>query len=192
MLSRATIEALYFAYGSNLHPQRLHERIGDVVVDAVGELRATELRFHKRGRDGSGKCNVTTAVDPESSVFGAVYGLTADQVRRLDRFESVGVGYVRRRVTVHLAGGGQRRCFTYVAMPDYVDDRLEPFSWYRTLVCLGARFHGFPRPYLARVARQPARADPDPQRAEEERRRIGRVRSSSLRGRDRADATDAR
>ena len=77
---------------------------------------------------------------------------------------------------VRLAGGGLRRCFTYVAMAGFVDERLAPFTWYRELVELGARYHGFPADYIARLARHPARPDPDARRGEEEESRAARLR----------------
>ena len=48
---------LYFAYGSNLHPERLRERVPSAESLGVARLEAHVLRFHKRGRDGSGKCD---------------------------------------------------------------------------------------------------------------------------------------
>jgi len=46
---------------------------------------------------------------------------------------------------------GLMRVFTYQAMTAFVDPALQPFDWYHELVLRGARFHGFPAEYLARL-----------------------------------------
>jgi hypothetical protein len=147
-----------------------------VQLVSTGELRGVALRFHKRGRDGSGKCSVVTVEESDETVHGAVYRLTRVQVEALDRIESLGRGYERHVTEVHVASVGVRRCFTYVAMSEFVDDRLVPFSWYAELVVLGARYHGFPAEYIAGLERQIDEADPDARRSEEERVRISRMR----------------
>ena len=149
---------LYFAYGSNLHPRRLRQRVGDVALVSVGELAGAELTFHKVGRDGSGKCSFVEAGREGARVLGAVYRLTQDQARSLDGFEAVGRGYERRDVRIRVASGDELRCFTYVAMGEHVDEGCRPFAWYRDLVWIGARHHGFPREYLAALASQATRS----------------------------------
>ena len=47
----------YFAYGSNLHPQRFQERVPSGKFLALAALTRHTLLFHKRGQDGSSKCN---------------------------------------------------------------------------------------------------------------------------------------
>ena len=49
----------------------------------------------------------------------------------------------------------------------YLDARLNPFEWYKTLVVEGARHHGFSRAYIADLSAVTAVADPDPVRSEE-------------------------
>jgi hypothetical protein len=49
--------AEYFAYGSNMETARLRERMPSAKPLGVAKLSGHELRFHKRSKDGSGKCN---------------------------------------------------------------------------------------------------------------------------------------
>jgi gamma-glutamylcyclotransferase len=49
----------YLAYGSNLHPLRLMQRVSSAKVEDVIELPGRQGNFHKRSPDGSGKCNLT-------------------------------------------------------------------------------------------------------------------------------------
>lgn len=112
------------------------------------------LRFHKRGRDGSGKC---TLVEADTTVHAAVFELSGADARRLDAIEGVGNGYAA--VTIAVPDFGP--CFTYLAQPSHFDATLTPFTWYRDLVLAGCRFHGFPERYTGQVRAAPAEADPD-------------------------------
>ena len=153
----------YFAYGSNLHPARLGARLTAPRLLGIARLDAHVLRFHKRGRDGSGKCSIAPG---RGCVHGALYALDVADKQALDRIEGVGAGYAS--IDVELAGNGVAS--TYVAMADAIDDSLEPFDWYLALVIAGARFQGFPADYLAALGAVSARPDPDPARAREHAR----------------------
>jgi len=149
---------LYFAYGSNLHPARLAARLATPRLLGTARLDGHGLRFHKRGRDGSGKCSI---VPGSACVHGAVYALDAADKLALDDIEGVGTGYAS--VEVDLPGFGTAS--TYVALPGAVDDALQPFDWYLAHVVAGARFQRFPADYLAALGAVVARPDPDPTRA---------------------------
>lgn len=152
----------YLAYGSNLHPQRLRERVPSATLVGTVELRGRTIRFSKRSVDGSGKCTVV-AGDPSDTVHGAVFQMDASDRPALDRAEGLGVGYTEQREMLELAGR-KIEVFLYVATPDHVDERLRPYRWYKDLVLAGARFHRFPPEYVAGLEAVSAMDDPDPQR----------------------------
>lgn len=153
----------YFAYGSNLHPARLRERVPSSRALAVAELDGHLLRFHKRGRDGSGKCNIHPVGRAEDRVFGVIYRMAAAEQANLDRAEGLGAGYRRVELTVRV-DGASRRVFSYQAQDGHIDDALSPFTWYRQLVLAGARQHGLPADYIAAIEAIAARSDPDTER----------------------------
>lgn len=155
---------LYLAYGSNLHPARLAARVGSPALVATAIVRGRELRFHKLGRDGSGKCD---AVPGAGALHGALYELDDAALARLDRHEGVGAGYERARLLVE-SEVGRVAAVTYLAQPDHVDPDARPFEWYRALVLAGARHHGFPRAYVEAIAAVPALPDADTARARAE------------------------
>lgn len=77
----------YFAYGSNLHPVRLTERIPSAKLLGSVELKKHSLVFNKISIDGSSKCSlVHTGADPDS-VYGALYELAPEHKNDLDHFE---------------------------------------------------------------------------------------------------------
>lgn len=152
----------YFAYGSNLHPLRLAARTPSCRALAVGWLPGHVLRFHKRGHDGSGKCNVWPTGRVDDRVWGVVYTLAPGELEALDGFE--GERYRRRRLMVHTRQGVLAAA-TYTARAGQTDDDLVPYRWYRALVACGARLHGLPRAWIAGIDAGPERADPEPRRA---------------------------
>lgn len=169
---------LYFAYGSNLHPRRLAERAPSAVALGPAALEGHAMRFHKRGRDGSGKCDATWTGRPGDVVLGMLYRLSAADVATLDRREGAGDGYEARAVRVR-SGDDVVAAFTYLAVPSAVDPALTPWDWYKALVVAGARHHRFPADYVRAIDAVPSRPDPDPERAREHEALLARIAAAS-------------
>lgn len=151
----------YFAYGSNLYLPRMQARVPSARVLVRGHLDKHDLLFHKRGCDGSGKCNILHTGRHTDRVHGCIYTMSAAERPQLDAVEVPDYQAVPVDVTT---AGGAIRAFTYLAPPETVDDSLVPFDWYLALVVVGARQHGLPEDYVARLATVAAVADPDPER----------------------------
>ena len=149
----------YFAYGSNMHPERLRRRTPSCRVLGVGRLPGYALRFHKRSpTDGSGKCNLIHTGAPDDLAMGVVYEIDPSEKRFLDAAEGPGYEVVDLSVT---GEGGVWEVFCYLAREAYIDEEAEPFVWYRDLVLHGARYHRLPGEYLARLERVRGATDPD-------------------------------
>ena len=160
----------YAAYGSNLHPLRLQERVSSAVLLGTGCLQDHTLKFHKRSsNDGSGKCNVSAG---GPGVLIAVYELAEADRPVLDRIEGTGYGYDSREI--ELDGFGP--CSIYVATPDVIDETACPFDWYRAYVLHGARFHEFPADYITPLENLHAIQDTDAERAAAEWAQIEKMR----------------
>ena len=129
---------IYFAYGSNLHPNRLEARIGKSHQLSIFKLINYKLNFNKPGSDGSAKCNISK--DQSNYVYGALYSITLEQKALLDQFEA---GYTTNWMQDKNIG----EYFTYLANPPFNDSFL-PYHWYKILVILGAGYHNFPAQYL--------------------------------------------
>jgi gamma-glutamylcyclotransferase (GGCT)/AIG2-like uncharacterized protein YtfP len=151
----------YFAYGSNMHPEWLRRRVPSAVALGRAVLAGFALRLHKRGADGSGKCNALHTGRAEDRVHGVVYRIAAAEKACLDRFEE---GYRSAAVQADVEGVS-RDAWTYLALADAIDDTLVPFDWYRDLLVAGARAHRLPGAYIARLAALGVVADPDRERA---------------------------
>ena len=166
----------YFAYGSNLHPLRLTERIHSARLISSAELAGYRLTFDKHGQDGSSKCNLQQSGRPSDRVHGAIYQIASKHKPQLDEFEGLGAGYIDQEIELSV-DGRRYRCFSYFAQAGYITDLLKPYEWYRQLVLEGARYLQFPSAYVAQIAAVASVSDPDIERELRHWRLIERMSS---------------
>jgi hypothetical protein len=150
----------YFAYGSNMLTERLRDRTSSCRPLGLGRLLGKQLAFHKRSKDGSGKCNIAPA-GPDIEAFGVVFELDDRELPALDSAEGRGYGYERITLDVFL-NGTTLSCWTYEAT--VIEEGLAPYDWYKGLVLAGLLQHAMPAAYLEQVKQIPAIADPMPER----------------------------
>lgn len=164
----------YIAYGSNLHPLRLQQRLGRVIPAARLQLEGFALRFHKRGGDNSAKVDLVRSKNETAEpVFAALYQLETEQLDRLDRFEG---GYQRTTLQVELPGGDCVGAITYCAEQHRIDPALKPFDWYLGLIRAGSEALDFSEEYQRWLAAIARRHDDDQARADEQHRLIEALR----------------
>ena len=155
----------YLAYGSNLHPARLRARIDSARLLGTTMLSGWRLAFHKRGADGSAKCDIVRTHTPADTVHGAVFSISHHDRRILDDIEGLGQGYLEQVFQLPAYG----RVFAYRAEVDFIEETLKPYDWYHRLVWHGARYHGFPENYMRYIASFTAINDPDSRRRRQQR-----------------------
>lgn len=159
-------ELFYFAYGSNMSTRRLRGRVPGARPVDVARLAGHRLAWHKKGRDGSGKCDIP-ACGGDAVVYGVLYSIDAGQKHRLDSAE--GRGYEQKTVEVWLLNREEGvNALTYCATR--IDSRYIPYDWYRDHVLIGAREHGLPDYYVRMIENVPTFEDLDKQREKAERR----------------------
>ena len=89
----------YFAYGSNLDSERLEGRVGRKRVKwQLAELEGYSLSFDKPAGDGSGYAMIS--VYQAGNVYGVVYALNEEELRKLDSYEGVPNDYGRTTLNV--------------------------------------------------------------------------------------------
>ena len=140
----------YLAYGSNLHPIRLMERVPSAELIGTAEIAGFELAFHKKSKDGSAKCNLIEVDEINRSVFAAVYRIDEREKPALDEAEGKGFGYLDSPLSVS-SNDSAHTCFTYLAQQSHIVDRLKPYHWYKEMVVVGAEFLQFPGDYIDAV-----------------------------------------
>ncbi|MDX1519933.1 MAG: gamma-glutamylcyclotransferase family protein, partial [Gammaproteobacteria bacterium] len=164
---------LYFAYGSNLHPLRLGERLLSPEFISIATLPYHRLVFHKLGVDRSGKATLLATGSDNDMVYGAVYEMEDSHREQLDEIE--GEGYLSREIVV-TGGDRELSCYTYIAHPEWLDKTLKPYHWYKDLVLLGAKYLELPEDYIASINSLESVNDPDTHRTRENRQLIDRLR----------------
>jgi len=107
----------YFAFGSNMNPERVRSR--GLVFEAIegGVLDGYRLTFDKRapGQGPGGHASVRWA--PGAQVEGVLYLLEGPgEIEKMDVFERAPVNYSREVVRVRTCGG-ERLAWTYFANP---------------------------------------------------------------------------
>ena len=157
---------LYFAYGSNMLTARLKSRgVPSAKFVTVANLEGHELRWHKKSKDLSGKCNVVSSTEVGASVLGVVFEILASEKSALDLAEGLNKGYVERRFELTTAQG-PLVASAYVATE--IDPNVVPYQWYKAHVVVGAKEHGLPAKYVEWLEATVAVRDPDRDRVEEE------------------------
>lgn len=163
----------YFAYGSNLHPVRLKQRIESARLVGTTVISGYELSFTKRGQDSSGKGHINP-VQNQGLVYGAVYQLATEHKADLDRIEGPGYGQTLLELEVNCKNYS---CFAYIGLATHLDESLRPFHWYKSLIVLGAEFHGFPAHYIQSLEQTPSMEDPDLHRRQRHARLISNMKN---------------
>lgn len=158
---------LYFAYGSNMSHRRLLKRVPAAVRLGPGILTHHRLVFHKIShRDGSGKCDIETSVDPDNCVHGVVFEIQESEKAILDRVEGLGYGYESKTVSVRVTDGRTVEALTYYATS--IDKELKPYHWYKHHVITGARENLLPVDYIKLIDSFESIPDPDEKRTSDE------------------------
>jgi gamma-glutamylcyclotransferase len=140
----------HLAYGSNLHPLRLAERVTSAELLGTPCLDGWQLSFHKRSKDGSAKCDLVANNTSSTTCHTALYQLNESDVPILDPIEGLGNGYLKAQMVVNLRGE-KIECFTYQAQANHIDKHLKPYHWYKEFVLIGAKYLEFPEEYFRTI-----------------------------------------
>lgn len=157
---------LYFSYGSNMSMKRLRDRVPSARPVGMAVLPGHELRFHKKGKDDSGKCDAFITGRHEHAVVGVLYEMDASEKPCLDRKEGLGDGYEEKTVEVTVPSGQTVEAITYYATQ--TDPALKPYAWYKHHVLTGALENGLPDGYIERIHHVESIRDPDARRHQRE------------------------
>ncbi len=138
---------------------RLTARVPSARAVCSARLENHRLIFHKKGRDGSAKCDVEESAGGESCVYGVVYRILAVEKALLDAHEGLGRGYAEKSVTLSSRTVNSFSAVTYFAT--HIDASLKPYHWYKEHVFRGAREHDLPPEYVQAIQAVDSIPDPD-------------------------------
>ncbi|MCZ6501845.1 MAG: gamma-glutamylcyclotransferase [Gammaproteobacteria bacterium] len=135
-----TSVSYYFAYGSNMNPDRVRERRMLFDHYQAGTLHDYRLVFNKRSVKYIGAASANVMMQKGAVTEGVVYRLKhADEITTMDAYEGYPVRYDRRRLPV-TCGDDLVDAWVYVAKPDYIDNSLKPTRWYVRHLLAGKEF----------------------------------------------------
>ena len=123
---------VYFAYGSNMSTARLRKRMPSCKPLGIATLPGHALRFHKRSKDKSGKCNAFASGN-DNSVIGVLFSFDPAERAKLDEAEGVGAAMSTRwsrSSTTKVAGG---RSLPISPLPTTSTTASNPMAGTRTL-----------------------------------------------------------
>lgn len=129
----------YFAYGSNMNPERVATRIGATRRVLAGVLHDHALRFNKASRvPGIAHANVVPWLG--ARVEGALFELQhPGQIHLMDPFEDYPLGYARHRYPV-ATDEGMIDAWMYIAAPGTTAEALRPAREYLDHLLAGEPF----------------------------------------------------
>lgn len=103
----------YFAYGSNLSKKQMKERCPNSKPVAIVTLHHYKLVFVGWSRQWRGG---VASIKPfrGEKVLGAIYEISEEDLRRLDKYEGAPDAYARMKIAVTNDFGEQIEAITYV------------------------------------------------------------------------------
>jgi gamma-glutamylcyclotransferase len=174
----------YFAYGSNMLEARFkhRSRAPSASCIGVGMLRGYQLRFQKKGKDGSAKCNALETGNLDDVVYGVVFLVAEREMLLLDKEEDIERGgYSRKEVNIEMLNDFRKLMVAcYFANQNFIDNNILPFEWYKALVVAGAKEHNLPEEYIQVLSQYPGVYDSDKERAKKALELLGSQYSQLL------------
>jgi cation transport regulator ChaC len=105
------------------------------------KIYGKRLAFNKLSKNGSGKANLVD--DAKAETWGVIFEIEKKEMDSLDKRES---GYQRMQVEVVSDDGNLYVAETYIALG--LDDKLQPYNSYKTMILEGANEFGLPQIYI--------------------------------------------
>lgn len=127
----------YFAYGSNMNPNRMANRVGDFEIVGLGVLQNFELKFNKiaKNKNGIGYANVVWA--PGKNVEGIIYQF--EDIALLDKHEGYPKHYNRKVLDI-LHNQSLLKTWVYIAQENQISNGLLPERSYLGHLLVGEEY----------------------------------------------------
>lgn len=148
----------YFGFGSNMNITSLRAKGIEPLSSRRAVLHGWRLRFNVQHffRHEGGVGNIEHTDAPEDRVLGVLHDCPDEALAPLDAMEAYGHGYDRISVDVEAEGDtGQVSAFTYVGMPEFINDGCRPSRRYLNIVIDGARQSGLDTDYVQNLVGHP-------------------------------------
>ncbi len=146
----------YYAYGSNMNPERVRRRGLDFDFVIGGQVAGLGLRFNKQSKEHPDCGHANLVYAPAETAEGVLYRLTSDEmIKRMDPFEKAPVNYSRECIAVN-THQGPVVSWVYFANPAVMCEGLVPSQDYLNHLLAGEPY--LSASYHARLMRWPVTA----------------------------------
>ena len=142
---------LYFAYGGNTNPYHIQKSYPDAQFLGIGFLPNYRLVFRQvdHTKLEHAYCDIEEyqkhSITPDDGVYGVIYEMPEDHMKKLDEQELVDVIYFRETHTVlNMTTNKEHTCQVYV-MCDQTQPYMMPTSRYLKVVHIGYHHHKLPQ-----------------------------------------------
>ncbi|MBT6893526.1 MAG: gamma-glutamylcyclotransferase [Gammaproteobacteria bacterium] len=134
----------YFAYGSNMNPDRVRQRKMSFESADSGQLFDYSLRFNKRSVKYPGAAAANVMAVSKGVTEGVVYRLVdPTQIEMMDPYEGYPVLYNRTALPI-VTRAGVVDAWVYIANEDHVTEGLAPARWYLNHLLAGRDYLSVP------------------------------------------------
>ena len=116
----------YFAYGSNMDPERMRKRSISFSQRIRAVLKGYRLEFNKVASRNSQEGYANVVKFEKGIVEGVLYEIPDSDLSKLDRFEGYPDHYDRVMIKVELNDGQKLEAIIYIAQPDRIAEGLKP------------------------------------------------------------------
>lgn len=146
----------YFGYGSNINLTALKAKGVEPLSSEMGILKGWRLRFNVQHwfKHEGGMGNIENTGSLDDVVEGVVHDCHDHSLAPLDKLEALGIGYDRIEINVETISGIVK-AFTYVGLPDFINDSCLPTQRYKNIIVSGAQSAGLTSSYIERIKNHP-------------------------------------
>jgi len=116
----------YFAYGSNMDPERMRKRSISFSQRIRAVLEGYRLEFNKVASRNPQEGYANVVKFEKGIVEGVLYEIPDSDLSKLDRFEGYPDHYDRLMIKVQLDDGQKLEAIIYIAQPDRIAEGLKP------------------------------------------------------------------
>ncbi len=119
-------------------------------------LKKWRLRFNVQHwfKHEGGMGNIEFTADPNDVVEGMVHQCKDEHLAPLDAVEAYGIGYDRIIVELETESG-MEQAFTYIGLPDFLDDSCLPTQRYLNIILKGAEAARLSSSYIDKLREHP-------------------------------------
>ncbi len=142
----------YFAYGSNMDPERMKKRGIRFSQRRWGVLRGWKLVFNKRASKNPEEGYANIIPWEGEFVEGILYTIPEEDIKILDRYEGFPDHYYRKELWIELKDGTKVKAQVYIAREDKTASGLKPSKEYLSHLLKGCDL--LSKEYCERLKRQ--------------------------------------